>query len=121
MKKVGRELKEKLTCFLIFPEGTLYQEDNVMPFKKGEFHLAIQAQVPIVPVVIGNYRNVLDPKAKRFDGGVIRIKCLPPIKNNGFTVVNVNDLIEKVHKIVSNCFDVDLKAHVELYEMTKVE
>ena len=121
MKKVAREMKEKVTSLWIFPEGTRYQEDKVMPFKKGAFHLAIQAKVPVVPVVIGNYRNVLDRKAKRFDGGVIRIKCLPPIKTDGLTVDDVNDLTEKVHKIISNCFDEDFKAHAELYEMTKVE
>jgi lysophosphatidate acyltransferase len=59
----------------IFPEGTrsYASEPELLPFKKGAFHLAIQAQVPIIPVVVANYNNVLDVKNKRFKSGVIDV------------------------------------------------
>lgn len=81
----------------IFPEGTRsYAEEPMMlPFKKGAFHLAVQAQVPIVPVVCANYDNVLNVKKKRFCPGVIDVTVLPPISTKGCTADDVNRLVEK--------------------------
>lgn len=81
----------------IFPEGTRsYAEEPMMlPFKKGAFHLAVQAQVPIVPVVCANYDNVLNVKKKRFAPGVIDVTVLPPISTKGCTADDVNRLVEK--------------------------
>jgi lysophosphatidate acyltransferase len=64
----------------IFPEGTrsYAEKPELLPFKKGAFHLAIQAQVPIVPVVVANYSNVLNVKRKQFNPGTIDVsgKCM---------------------------------------------
>ena len=119
MRKVGSKMKKKMTSLWIFPEGTRYQLDKVMPFKKGAFHLAVQAQVPLVPVVIGNYRNVLDRQNKRFDGGVIRVKCLPPIVTTGLTVDDVNEFTDKVFKIISEEFEKDYNDNLHLYPKNK--
>lgn len=116
MRKVGKEMKEKMTSLWIFPEGSRYQQDKILPFKKGAFHLAIQAGVPIVPVVFGNYRNVIDRKNHRFDGGEIRTICLPPISTEGKTVDDVNELLESTHKLMSEAFDEDYKSHPEIYK-----
>jgi lysophosphatidate acyltransferase len=70
--------KRQLSLF-IFPEGTRSASEtpSLLPFKKGAFHLAVQAQLPIVPIVCENYAAAYSSKHKRFDGGdiVIRGKC----------------------------------------------
>jgi lysophosphatidate acyltransferase len=72
----AREMREHRQNVFIFPEGTRsYAREPVMlPFKKGAFHLAVQAGVDICPVVAENYSRVLDVRAKRFVGGTIRVK-----------------------------------------------
>ena len=59
----------------VFPEGTrtLSAEPTLKSFKKGAFHLAIQARVPIVPVVCENYHRLFDGRS-RLDEGVLRIR-----------------------------------------------
>ena len=72
-----------------------------------------------MPVVIGNYRNVLDRQNKRFDGGVIRVKCLPPIDTTGLTVDDVNEFTDKVFKIISEEFEKDYNDNLHLYPKNK--
>lgn len=82
----------------IFPEGTrsYYSQPDLLPFKKGAFHLAIQAQVPIVPIVAGNYSNVLDMKRKVFRAGRIPVRVLKPVETRGKTKEDVDALLEVV-------------------------
>ena len=82
----------------IFPEGTrsYYDHPDLLSFKKGAFHLAIQAQVPIVPVVAANYSNVLSFKKKIFRMGIIPAKVLKPIETKGKTKEDVDDLLKLV-------------------------
>lgn len=64
----------------MFPEGTrsYYREPGLLPFKKGAFHLAIQAGVPIIPVVVENYSHILYVQGKKFNSGTIKVKSSCP-------------------------------------------
>lgn len=46
----------------------------MLPFKKGAFHFAIQAGVPIIPVVVANYSRLFSIKQRRFESGKIKIR-----------------------------------------------
>lgn len=79
----------------IFPEGTrsYYEKPDLLSFKKGAFHLAIQAQVPIVPIVVANYSNILNAKKKIFRPGLIPVRVLEPIETKGKTKEDVDALL----------------------------
>lgn len=102
----AKEMREHQQNVYIFPEGTrsYARGPKLLPFKKGAFHLAVQAGVPIVPVVCENYSQLLDIKAQRFESGVIRVKVLPPIPTVGLEAKNVDDLTrdtrEKMLKVL---------------------
>ncbi|MCJ1400460.1 1-acylglycerol-3-phosphate O-acyltransferase [Xylographa trunciseda] len=90
----AREMREQRQSVFIFPEGTRSnaEEATLLPFKKGAFHLAIQAQVPIVPVVAGCYWGVLGVRERRFRAGRIPVVVLPPIPTAHLTPADVEDL-----------------------------
>uniref|UniRef100_A0A8C6VL37 1-acylglycerol-3-phosphate O-acyltransferase n=1 Tax=Naja naja TaxID=35670 RepID=A0A8C6VL37_NAJNA len=68
-KHQARDTLEHLLRVWVYPEGTRNREDTMLPFKRGAFHLAIKAQVPIVPIVISSYTDFYSVKDKRFDPG----------------------------------------------------
>lgn len=76
MSGAVNEMQKKKQSVYMFPEGTrsYAKEPMLLPFKKGAFHLAVQAGVPIVPVVVANYSNVLYVQGWRFNSGTIPIK-----------------------------------------------
>ena len=67
-----------------------------MAFKKGAFHLAIKAQVPVVAVVTANYIGVLDVKRRIFRPGVIPVGVLEPVETKGMGPEDVDALVEEV-------------------------
>ncbi|KAF2673636.1 acyltransferase-domain-containing protein [Microthyrium microscopicum] len=89
--------RDRQNVFL-FPEGTrsYYDHPDLLPFKKGGFHLAIQAQVPIVPVVCANYTHVLNLKQLKFVGGRIPVRVLKAVETKGLTAKDVPELVERV-------------------------
>lgn len=76
MQGAADEMKRRSQSVWMFPEGTrsYAEEPGLLPFKKGAFHLAVQAGVPIVPVVVANYSDVLFVKKYRFNAGNLRVK-----------------------------------------------
>ena len=81
---------------VIAPEGTRSLTPRPGPFKKGAFHMAMRAGVPIVPVV---FRNVLDALPK--DAIVVRpatieAVVLPPIDTSDWTRERLNDSIRAI-------------------------
>lgn len=76
MKGAADQMQTMKQSVYMFPEGTrsYTKEPMLLPFKKGAFHLAVQAQVPIVPVVAANYSHVLYVKDFTFRSGKIPTK-----------------------------------------------
>ncbi len=79
MQGAASEIQSRRQSVYMFPEGTrsYTKEPTLLPFKKGAFHLAVQAGVPIVPVVVANYSNILYLKDRVFNSGKIPIKGMP--------------------------------------------
>lgn len=69
----------------IFPEGHRNRKRDLLPFKRGAFHLAVLAGVPIVPVATQQYLDILDFKNRNMHGGTIHVEALEPIPTAGLT------------------------------------
>jgi 1-acyl-sn-glycerol-3-phosphate acyltransferase len=91
--------------FLIFPEGTRSRTGELLPFKKGGFIMALQAQVPIVPVAVSGGRDSM-----RKGSGIVRpvkvtVRLGAPIPTAGLTVDDRDVLIERVRTAVQGLLD----------------
>ncbi|RUS80421.1 hypothetical protein EGW08_011790 [Elysia chlorotica] len=96
--------REKLRV-VIFPEGTRNHDGSLLPFKKGGFHLAVQGQVPIIPVVFSSYNNFYNKNERRFDEGKVIVEILEPISTKGLTSADVTDLTERTRQVMLETFD----------------
>lgn len=94
-----KQMHARKQSVFIFPEGTRSYSltPKMLPFKKGAFHFAVQAQVPIVPWVVSNYSKVFSFKTRTFKPGKIVIEVLKPIDTKGMTSEDVNGLAELVN------------------------
>ena len=81
----------------MFPEGTRNRSGKgMLPLKRGPFHLAIAAQVPIVPIVSAELGEIANFQKKLFRPGVVRMRVLPPVFTKGLTAEDVDQLSDKV-------------------------
>ena len=81
---------------VIFAEGTRGTGYPLRPFKKGAFVLAINAQVPIVPVLIHGAIDVLPRGKFRVKAGQVDVHFLEPVPAAGLTYDDRNALAERV-------------------------
>jgi len=79
--------------FLIFPEGTRSRTADLLPFKKGGFIMAIQAQAPIVPVAVQGGRDSMRKGSWIIRPVVVSIRIGRPIESAGMALDQRDDLI----------------------------
>ncbi len=94
-------LQHEDTSIWVFPEGTRNLGKGLLPFKKGAFHMAIAAGVPIVQVCVSNY--VTQMKLNRWDSGSVLIRSLPPIPTCGLTVDDIPQLLLTCQTQMDEC------------------
>ncbi len=91
-------------CAFVFPEGTRSRDGVLHPFKKGGFKLALQAQVPIIPVTIIGSRQSLPPDSIIFRPGPIEMYVDEPIQTTGLTDKDIEPLMRRVRAAMAPHF-----------------
>jgi putative phosphoserine phosphatase/1-acylglycerol-3-phosphate O-acyltransferase len=64
---------------VLAPEGTRWPTPGIGPFRKGAFHIARQAGVPVVPVVLAGAGERLPKGTQMIRPGTVRVAVLPPV------------------------------------------
>ena len=85
---------------LIFPEGTRTRDGNLGPFKKGGFHLAVRAGVPIVPVALRGTRDLMPRGSYRVRAGTVTVIIGEPIPTQGLSEEERANLHERVRGLI---------------------
>ncbi|XP_060540232.1 1-acyl-sn-glycerol-3-phosphate acyltransferase alpha-like [Pantherophis guttatus] len=91
----------------VFSEGHRTGESTLEPLQREAIHLAVKAQVPIIPVVMSSYKPFFNMKTSKFTSGDITIRILPPVKTKGLGRGDIPDLTDRVWgSILSNFHDI---------------
>ena len=81
------------------PEGTRTVSPNLAPFKKGAFHLAIQAGVPMVPVVIRNAGDVAPKGDFVFRPATVEVEVLEPVDTSDWSAETIDEHVREVRNL----------------------
>ncbi|XP_037503459.1 1-acyl-sn-glycerol-3-phosphate acyltransferase alpha [Rhipicephalus sanguineus] len=111
------DIKNGKASFMLFPEGTRNPEPKMLPFKKGAFHMAVDCQAPVVPVVLSNYKSFFCYKDRIFNDGVIKLTVLPVVSTDGLTTNDVSDLTKRVQSLMQDELDRQLSEVEETQQM----
>ena len=101
----GAESLKAGNSFLIFPEGTRSRTGQLLPFKKGGLIMAIEAQVPIVPVAISGGRAAMRKGSPIVRPVKVTVRVGKPIPTKGLTVDDRDELIGRVRGEVQKLLD----------------
>ena len=82
--------------FLIFPEGTRSRTTDLLPFKKGGFIMAIQAQAPIVPIAVTGARAAMRKGSASIRPVMVNIRVGRPIETAGLDLGARDQIIDRV-------------------------
>jgi len=100
-----RRLVSESHSLIVFPEGTRSVDGTVGRFKKGPFIVAVDAQLPVVPVSIARSRYVMKKGELTVRPGDVRLTIHAPISTTGLARHQINEFGERVREIVRR--DVD--------------
>ncbi len=87
------------TSLAIAPEGTRAPTPRLGRFKKGAFHMAMQARVPIVPIVIRNALDALPKSGLVVRPATVDVVVLPPVSTRDWTRESLDGHIEDVRQL----------------------
>lgn len=92
-------MRQEGKSVVLAPEGTRTISPKLGPFKKGAFHLAMQAGVPIVPIVIHNAGDVAPKGDFVFRPATVDVEVLPPVDTAAWRAETIDEHVREVRNL----------------------
>jgi 1-acyl-sn-glycerol-3-phosphate acyltransferase len=109
MSQIAAVVARDKRSLLLSPEGTRTRDGAFMPFKRGAFQLAIQAQVPVYPLVMWGAFELMPRTASFPKPGVVRVRYLPPVETRGLDPKDAAALGERIKAEMERVYREGLK------------
>lgn len=103
MLKTTDTMQHHDTSIWMFAEGTRNFGEELLPFKRGAFQMAIAAGVPIVPLCCSSYRKTM--RLNRWRSGNLVMRSLPAIPTEGLTVEDIPALMAQCRSAMLTCIE----------------
>lgn len=102
MRRAAQSLADGMNIW-ISPEGTRSRDGSLGPFRKGGFHLALEAGARILPLSIAGTRGVLAAKSRTVHPGAkVSVVVCEPVDPAEFGVQRIDELIAHVRAAIAN-------------------
>ena len=86
------------------PPRNKSKKDNFLPFKSGAFYIALENNIPILPVVIAGTGDIW-PRGKKFmTSGKAIINTLEPIDMSKYTKETIDQLVDDTYQKMSEVY-----------------
>lgn len=87
--------------FVIMPEGTRSVTEELLPFKKGGFHLALDTGLPILPVAIVGSEKLMRKGSWHIRAGAIHVNVRPAIETRDLARGDIDPLANRVRAAIA--------------------
>jgi 1-acyl-sn-glycerol-3-phosphate acyltransferase len=104
IERATRLIKKKHYSYLIFPEGTRSLDGQMQPFRRGAFFLAVNSQVPIVPITLEGSFELMPKGSSSAKKGTVRVVFHEAVPVQGCGEEDIPQLIEKVRSLIQSGF-----------------
>ncbi len=104
IKEAATKMKDGVSV-MIFPEGTRSRDGRIRPFKKGGFIMAVDAGVPIVPIVLQGTWSIMEKSSLQINTGDVVMNLEKPIATTNYSRQNKDELIEAVRRVICERFE----------------
>ncbi|NVD06021.1 1-acylglycerol-3-phosphate O-acyltransferase [Vibrio sp. JPW-9-11-11] len=98
IKQVAEAIHQRNLSVWAYPEGTRSKGRGLLPFKTGAFRMAIEAGVPITPMVVSTTHKKFD--LNRSNNGIVISEMLEPIEVSGYKLSDARVLADHCHALM---------------------
>ncbi|MFK8052131.1 MAG: HAD-IB family hydrolase [Woeseiaceae bacterium] len=107
LNRLVNTIKVEGKSVAIAPEGTRTVSKHLAPFKKGAFHLAMKAGVPIIPIVIRNALDVSPKGSFLMHPATVAVEVLPPVETTDWKESELDDRIADIRLRYQEILDLE--------------
>jgi 1-acyl-sn-glycerol-3-phosphate acyltransferase len=98
--RASESIRKKGYSFLIFPEGTRSRDGRIQSFRRGAFFLAVNSQVPVIPVSISGSYELMPKGSFSTKKGRIKVVFHPEVSVQGLERENIPELMKKTRDLI---------------------
>ncbi|MFB0517312.1 MAG: lysophospholipid acyltransferase family protein [Candidatus Neomarinimicrobiota bacterium] len=98
-------LSTKAISLILYPEGTRTRDGQLLPFKKGVFHLALRSRLPLVPVAVQGAFEAVPPNSLSLTHTPIRVTIGQPIETKDLTDADREFLLQSARASIQALLD----------------
>lgn len=90
------------TSVMFFPEGTRSRDGRMKDFKAGAFKMALDLNIPILPITLNGTRNILPSGTLDLFPGRATIVVHPPVDTTRYSKETLPDLRDQTRSVIAS-------------------